>query len=152
MKTFHWWRQISKENIWIVQGSWTKRTILDHLEGISHSPRKLTLHLLQVIGTFSTIPSNSIFIQHPGDLHWDPNWASSSAVAAHGGSSDLPLAGTGPRRAHPLPASLLQDSQQSAASSGVTPGPALKHPGPEPLRLHQQPLKLCEGSKQRKGR
>lgn len=69
----------------------------------------------------------------PGDLHRDTDGASSSAAVAHGGGSDLSPAGPGPRGAHPLPSSLLQDPQQSAATAGVAPGPALGPPGSGPL-------------------
>lgn len=60
---------------------------------------------------------------HPGDLHRNPDRTSSSAAPAHGGGSDLSSAGPGPGGAHPLPASLLQDPQQSAAAAGVPSDP-----------------------------
>lgn len=76
----------------------------------------------------------SVFVPScPGDLHRDPDRASSSAPAAHGGSSDLSPAGSGPRGAHPLPSPLLQDPQQSAATTGVPPDPAFGPPDSGPL-------------------
>lgn len=92
-----------------------------------------------------------VFSTCPGDLHRDPDRASSSAAAAHGGSSDVSPAGPGPRGAHPLPSPWLQDPQQSAATTGVPSGPALGPPGSGPLKLHRQPLKLSKGEERRQG-
>lgn len=83
---------------------------------------------------------------HPGNLHRNPDRASSSVAAAHGGSSDLSPAGPGPRRAHPLPPSLLQDPQQGAAAAGI-PSDPVRPAG----QLDQQHLKFSKGEDQREG-
>lgn len=92
-----------------------------------------------------------IFHKFLGDVHRDPDRTSPSAAAAHGGSSHLSPAGPGSRGAHPLPSSLLQDPQQSAATAGFPSGPALGLPRSGPLKLHRQLLELCKGQKQRQG-
>lgn len=83
---------------------------------------------------------------HPGNLHRNPDRTSSSVAAAHGGSSDLSPAGPGPRRAHPLPPSLLQDPQQGAAAAGI-PSDPVRPAG----QLDQQHLKFSKGEDQREG-
>lgn len=86
-----------------------------------------------------------------GDVHRNPDRASPSAAVADGGSADLSPAVPGPRRAHPLPSSLLQDPQQGAASAGVPAGLAAGPSGSGPLQLSWQRFQRSTGQKQRHG-